>query len=1081
MSKMEGNGSQEDGWSYSFPPSLESLSFAKDETQEVHDKQKESKGNSNGGDGSGTDVESVISDGSSINELENVIEPPPKALKVDTWTSRHRDEDSNPDEDTDSIFHKLLNKKELPSIPIELGQKEDNELFISTPPKQSNQMGSYSSSISSSSLRGQPLPVKSTPANPLTTMEEIQSSKPRTSMDGSENNSLSTIDHLQKTISASPLKNAVNENKKEQDNVHEEQRELEDVKEVKEENNNETQLKSPISDSTSFFEAMRSAAQTASSSLSGLTAQQSPSTVANKNLHSRSKSDITSTNNNNTADGSSTLSNSRIRTRAISSSGSIVSTVDENGKSERKNQPEIISYRRSKRPKNGSVSSSADPKSPVSIKEEEDTKISVSPVSPTYDQNLYINEFFEDTQYRYATLKRNTDFHSIFKSVPVEDRLLDDFSCALSREFLIQGRLYVSENYLCFNSNILGWITNLVVSFKDITHLEKKATAGLFNNGIAIETQTTKHFFATFISRDATLEFIKTVWSKVVEENVVSSKKSLINDTESDLANEVSDSSNSGLKQGLKKMRHHDKQVGLIDFGSDSSIDENDDISNKEMQDKIKSVIMSIDGDTPRKLLYGSDNDDDDYGRQEGENDENDEDDEEDEEDDDDYDAEEGDEKEQEAQENGELNHENGNMEIGGSEIYIGEGEMENSEIRKTATLSYELKDDSEYKIIGPSGHPETEIDYDISANNEKVLLSENIEAPVGLVFDIIFGENTKFHEHLMEVSGGSNFSDYSKFAEDETGKKQRKFTYSKALGYSIGPKSTTVVVLETIDNFDLAKNVNVVTKSVTPDVPSGNSFSVDTRYIFAWGPNNTTKFQLSYFINWTGRSWIKNVIEKQTASGQKAAADLLLKELKMKLDEILITKSIEVTSTTKQVSGGETVSSRAAEVQENLKAKKTKLDTIKDTISDDLTRLENSLRSITQEIGSLVPLWVRIIIGIMLFLQLYTIKIVYDNNSLLREAISINNSSPSSISNNDLRSRIEGAVFDEENVQFWDWLDNRSLYDKQEGKDDEEKNKYLRQQFNEVFNNWISDHNNREFLKDLQKKFKEYTSDSEK
>jgi hypothetical protein len=26
----------------------------------------------------------------------------------------------------------------------------------------------------------------------------------------------------------------------------------------------------------------------------------------------------------------------------------------------------------------------------------------------------------------------------------------------------VQGRMYVSEHYICFNSNIFGWVTNVV-------------------------------------------------------------------------------------------------------------------------------------------------------------------------------------------------------------------------------------------------------------------------------------------------------------------------------------------------------------------------------------------------------------------------------------------------------------------------------------------------------------------------------------------------------------------------------------------------------------------------------------------
>jgi hypothetical protein len=67
--------------------------------------------------------------------------------------------------------------------------------------------------------------------------------------------------------------------------------------------------------------------------------------------------------------------------------------------------------------------------------------------------------------------KRNRDFHGLFKSVEESDYLIEgtssidganlDYSCALSKEILVQGRMYVSEHYICFNSNIFGWVTNV--------------------------------------------------------------------------------------------------------------------------------------------------------------------------------------------------------------------------------------------------------------------------------------------------------------------------------------------------------------------------------------------------------------------------------------------------------------------------------------------------------------------------------------------------------------------------------------------------------------------------------------------
>ena len=38
---------------------------------------------------------------------------------------------------------------------------------------------------------------------------------------------------------------------------------------------------------------------------------------------------------------------------------------------------------------------------------------------------------------------------------------LADYGCALQREILIQGRIYISENHICFHANIFGWITDV--------------------------------------------------------------------------------------------------------------------------------------------------------------------------------------------------------------------------------------------------------------------------------------------------------------------------------------------------------------------------------------------------------------------------------------------------------------------------------------------------------------------------------------------------------------------------------------------------------------------------------------------
>ncbi|KAF8543113.1 hypothetical protein BDD12DRAFT_727055 [Trichophaea hybrida] len=117
------------------------------------------------------------------------------------------------------------------------------------------------------------------------------------------------------------------------------------------------------------------------------------------------------------------------------------------------------------------------------------------------------------TGFAVANTKRNRDFHNLFKSVPEEDYLIEDYGCALQREILLQGRLYVSERHICFYSNILGWVTTLVISFDEVMSVEKKSTALLFPNAIVIQTLHARHVFASFISRDSTYDLIVGLWN----------------------------------------------------------------------------------------------------------------------------------------------------------------------------------------------------------------------------------------------------------------------------------------------------------------------------------------------------------------------------------------------------------------------------------------------------------------------------------------------------------------------------------------------------------------------------------------
>ncbi|XP_015591084.1 GRAM domain-containing protein 1B isoform X2 [Cephus cinctus] len=111
---------------------------------------------------------------------------------------------------------------------------------------------------------------------------------------------------------------------------------------------------------------------------------------------------------------------------------------------------------------------------------------------------------------------RSENFKRIFKNVPPDERLVVDYSCALQREILVHGRLYVSQNYMCFYANIFKWETSVTLRWMDVTAITKEKTARVINNAIAICTETDKFFLTSFGGRDKTYLMLFRVWQNAL-------------------------------------------------------------------------------------------------------------------------------------------------------------------------------------------------------------------------------------------------------------------------------------------------------------------------------------------------------------------------------------------------------------------------------------------------------------------------------------------------------------------------------------------------------------------------------------
>nr|XP_057908810.1 protein Aster-A isoform X2 [Doryrhamphus excisus] len=121
--------------------------------------------------------------------------------------------------------------------------------------------------------------------------------------------------------------------------------------------------------------------------------------------------------------------------------------------------------------------------------------------------------------------QRNEDFRKIFKKLPDTERLIVDYSCALQKDILLQGRLYLSENWLCFYSNIFRWETTITILLKDVTSMTKEKTAKLIPNAIQISTDNEKHFFTSFGARDRSFMMIFRLWQNALMDKSMSPKE----------------------------------------------------------------------------------------------------------------------------------------------------------------------------------------------------------------------------------------------------------------------------------------------------------------------------------------------------------------------------------------------------------------------------------------------------------------------------------------------------------------------------------------------------------------------------
>jgi len=430
-------------------------------------------------------------------------------------------------------------------------------------------------------------------------------------------------------------------------------------------------------------------------------------------------------------------------------------------------------------------------------------------------ENEELNEIVDYSKITFASQKRNKEVHHIFKKIPLSDKLIDDCSCALSRDILVQGRMYILGHYICFKSNILGWVTNLTIPLQEVIQIEKKSTAVLFPNGIIIRTLHHKFVFATFLSRDSVFNLITTVWHRVLLEGT-------------DIDGRLPKRSRAGSKSNGKSVS---RERFLEEYYSGSEEDSDDDVKDIGLDEDI------IDRDTKSSKTNNHDHS------------------------------------------GVSISSDDGYNSDGGYSIDESEGGVDTPKKSKKDTSSKEGGDTfNGFPMVGPKTHEATETDYTKQAK-DTFICDDTINAPLGAVFQILFGSDTSYFIKILKAQKNFDISELE-IEGLSTKNKERTYSYIKPLSGPIGPKQTKCLIEDKLIEYQMDKFILVEEVTQTPDVPSGSSFKVNTKIYLSWGPNNSTKIYVVTAVEWSAKSWIKGAIEKGSIDGQKESMKIMLETL---------------------------------------------------------------------------------------------------------------------------------------------------------------------------------------------------------
>ena len=119
--------------------------------------------------------------------------------------------------------------------------------------------------------------------------------------------------------------------------------------------------------------------------------------------------------------------------------------------------------------------------------------------------------------------------------------MFSGIACAFVGDILLQGHLYVTDNYLAFHSNVFGYVTKVeypgvrtvfrrrssnlskfAVPLSSVRSITKEKTAMIIPNAVGVSTGGgEKYMFTSFLYRDHAYGVMTQAWNKASHRNSI--------------------------------------------------------------------------------------------------------------------------------------------------------------------------------------------------------------------------------------------------------------------------------------------------------------------------------------------------------------------------------------------------------------------------------------------------------------------------------------------------------------------------------------------------------------------------------